>query len=262
MALIQDNSLLPDSESPDLGLAHPTDEECIKIWEGVSTSWKDSLTVPIFLEESKYLTTVPLATGGGMTMWILVDKNRAPNARTILCSCETFIKRAIASNAEGEIEDGIVHETKILLRDTFSEEFPKQKARLLDALGLRYGHRYYGRPDAESPHNVLYILRLVIEGDDSRSRPLQGKPVNHLSEMEALKSVMEAAEAEAAAWQLDCVKLWDPTPLAQELLIETGLEYQVVEREEDSIASGLWYGVNGQEMAAPVWINNEHYSWL
>lgn len=52
-------------------LAHPTPEERVKIWTNVAASWKDSFTLPVFLEESKYLTTVPLAKEGGMTMWIL-----------------------------------------------------------------------------------------------------------------------------------------------------------------------------------------------
>ena len=156
-------------------------------------------------------------------------------------------------------------------KEEFATEYlfgriPKAKGAIAGHPGAQvwaiWTHRYYGHPDFESSQNVLYILRLVIEGDDSRSRPLQAKPSKNLGGIASIKAVMEAAEAEAAEWQLDCVKLWDPSPLVQELLIETGMEYHIIEREEDSIASPLWYDENGREKTAPVWINNEHYSWL
>ena len=65
---------LPDAHSPDIHLSHPTGEECLKIWELSSLAWRDAFTLPLYLEESAFLTTVPLARDGGMTIWILVDK--------------------------------------------------------------------------------------------------------------------------------------------------------------------------------------------
>jgi hypothetical protein len=101
--------LLPDANSPELHLSHPTPDECVKIWTGNSASWRDSLTVPVYLEESLFLTTVPLAKDGGMTNWVLVDKNLPPGRRSILCSSESFRKRALTSDADGNVSDAIVH---------------------------------------------------------------------------------------------------------------------------------------------------------
>jgi hypothetical protein len=100
---------LPDSKSPDLHLSHPTPNECVKISTNNSDSWRDSLTRPVFLQESLFLATVPLAKDGGMTTWILVEKNLPQDHRPIFCSCETFLKRSLMSDADGKIEEVIVH---------------------------------------------------------------------------------------------------------------------------------------------------------
>jgi hypothetical protein len=47
----------------------------------------------------------------------------------------------------------------------------------------------------------------------------------------------------------------------QHVISESKINHWIVEREEDSIASGLWYDENGGLGTAPVWINNEHYAW-
>jgi hypothetical protein len=130
-----------------------------------------------------------------------------------------------------------------------------------------WAHRYYGPLDAEEPSNVLYILRLVVEADETATRlpsdaaKRPGKDV-YETQVELLKIVLQAAQAEAAEWKLDVVKLWDPTPLVLGMLEDSGLEYTITERQEDSIASLLWYdqeGGIGKE--TPLWVNNEHYAW-
>ena len=83
---------LLNATSPNLCLANPTFNGCITIWTNTSSSWRDSLTLPMYLKESQYLTIVPLAKDGGMTTWILVDGGLPPDQRPILCSCESFIK--------------------------------------------------------------------------------------------------------------------------------------------------------------------------
>ena len=127
-------------------------------------------------------------------------------------------------------------------------------------------HRYYGHPNAESPSNVLYILQLVVEGDNSANKP-QSPGENGLQtakqekQVESLIAVLQHAQVEAAEWRLDHVKLWEPTPLVQDVITKSKINHCVVEREEDSIACGLWYDGKGGFGAAPVWINNEHYVW-
>jgi hypothetical protein len=71
-------SQLPESNSTTLHLCHPTPDECVTIWTDISALWKDSLTLPVFLRESIFLAAAPLAKDGGMTQWILVDKDQPP----------------------------------------------------------------------------------------------------------------------------------------------------------------------------------------
>ncbi len=387
---------LPNSNSPDLHLTHPTPDECVKIWTNTSASWRDSLTPPIYLQEQSFLSTVPLAKNNGMTTWILVDKNLSQDHRPILCSCETFFKRSLMSDIEGKVEEVVVHGiasvfcppeyrrrgyaarhmtelaralftwqsdqakvagsvlysdvgkifyaklgwqpnatnwhvefppmkvpksqlTKKLVEEDLAElckrdegfiraamakptdgvkkvltilpdlnhmlwhigkenfateqlfrKIPHVKGAIAGPPGNQvwaiWAHRYYGHPNADSSNNVLYILRLVVEGDESANKPLSTKETRlstakHEKQVGSLIAVLQYAQAEAAEWQLDHVKLWEPTPWVQEAIRNSNLNHSVVEREEDSVASGLWYDENGASGAAPAWINNEHYAW-
>ena len=387
---------LPDFNSPDLHLSHPTRSECIKIWTNTSASWRDSLTLPDYLQESLFLTTVPLARDRGLTTWVLVDKNLPQDRRPILCSCESFLKRSLRSDTDGEVEDVVVHgiasvfcppeyrrrgyaarfmtevtktlciwqsdQAKVvgsvlysdigkiyyaklgwqprrtnwhvdfppiinpksplaqeLVEDDLTElckrdeaiiratmarladgvnkhitilpdldhmlwhiekekfatqrlfgKIPRAKGAIAGPSGSQvwaiWTHRYYGHPNAESPGNVLYILRLVVEGDDSANKPpstgdkhlLKALPEERAS---SLIAVLQHARAEAAEWRLDQVRLWEPSPWVQHVITESKISHCVVEREEDSIASGMWYDGKGGLGTPPVWINNEHYAW-
>ena len=100
---------LPNVESQDIQLSHPTAEECVEIWKLSFLAWGDALSLPLYLEESAFLTTVPLAKDGGMTLWILTDKTLSPNKRPILCSCETFRKRSLVGDTKGDVTEMIVH---------------------------------------------------------------------------------------------------------------------------------------------------------
>ena len=72
-------------------------------------AWGDALTLPQYLEESAFLTTVPLAKDDGMGVWMLTDKTFAQDQRPILCSCETFRKRAFVTHTKGPFTEVIVH---------------------------------------------------------------------------------------------------------------------------------------------------------
>jgi hypothetical protein len=388
---------LPDAKSPNLVLRHPTEDERVAIWNNTSVAWIDSLTLPVYLKEARFLTTVPLARDGGMTTWVLVRKDMAPGERQILCSCETFWKHSLTSDAQGRVSDNMVHgvasvfcpepyrgrgyagrmmqelvkelykwqtdkypcvgttlysdigkqyyaklgwspnitnsqvelapkpmawsplatailendlddickRDEALVRSQMSAPTDEIKTRFtiipdVDHTGWHIGkeqfatihlfgktptakgviagspgqqvwatwvHRYYGPLDAEEPRNVLYILRLVVEVDGTATR-LPGdaakRPTKDVYETQVklLNAVLQAAQAEAAEWKLDVVKLWDPTPLVLDMLKDGGLEYTVTEREEDSIASLLWYDQQGGiSKESPLWVNNEHYAW-
>ncbi|KAL2853476.1 hypothetical protein BJY01DRAFT_206756 [Aspergillus pseudoustus] len=100
---------LPDSTSPSLQLSHPTENETTRICNQTSNDWRDALTDSQYLEESAYLLTVPLARNSGITQWILVDQSQPADKRTVLASCETFLKRALIRDAYGESEEVIAH---------------------------------------------------------------------------------------------------------------------------------------------------------
>ena len=82
----------------------------------------------------------------------------------------------------------------------------------------------------------------------------------HAEQVGYLRAVLQAAQAEAAEWKLDHVKLWDPSPWVRGAVAQLGLGHSVVERHEDSIASSLWYG-EPDDGPPTTWINNEHYAW-
>jgi hypothetical protein len=123
--------------------------------------------------------------------------------------------------------------------------------------------RYYQRPDAASEKNVLYILRLVVEGDDSANRALETAPEGSLPKEQAtyLEAVLQAARNEAAEWELDHVKLWEPPLWVRKAIANGSIDYKVVERVKDSIASAMWYDEGSAPSAVPTWINNEHFAW-
>ena len=388
---------LPSSHSPYLVIRHPTEEECTTISTDTSTEWKDSLSLAKYLEEGQYLATVPLARDGGMTAWILVHKDQAPNERQILCSCESFCKRSLTSDTSGIISENIVHgvasvfspseyrgrgyaarmmyelartlytwqaEGQQCVGSTLYSDIGKQyyaklgwlpnstnshielESRALGwlslatpimkdeigdlcwrdeqlvrshmstptreanirftiipdlehmrwhiskeefatkhlfntlprAKGARAGpsgskvwalwtHRYYGHPDASTSRNVLYILRLVMEVDETATRlssdaTKRPEPTVYEQQIVYLRAILQAAQTEANEWELDVVKIWDPTPLVLDMLAQGGLEYKVIERENDSIASLLWYDADGGVSdERPLWLNNEHYAW-
>ena len=52
--------------------------------------------------------TVPLTKDGGLTHWILVDKNERPNERKVLGACESIRKRALM-NKNGEVVEVVSH---------------------------------------------------------------------------------------------------------------------------------------------------------
>ncbi|KAL5330322.1 hypothetical protein ACEPPN_003849 [Leptodophora sp. 'Broadleaf-Isolate-01'] len=99
---------LPDSKSPSLYLTNPTPEEKLETWNLNSVNWGTALPLPDYIERERYLTTVPMAENGGITHWVLVDRDLPPNERPILASCESLRKPVLVSKG-GVITEGITH---------------------------------------------------------------------------------------------------------------------------------------------------------
>lgn len=114
-------------------------------------------------------------------------------------------------------------------------------------------HRFYDHPD-NATGNTLYILRLGIE-----SRLTDTAQRFEDAEVENLKLVLRAAQAEAAEWNLQQIQLWDPSPLVAEWVAKAGIPYRSVKRTETSLGCLQWYG-KGKEDEID-WLHNEKYAW-
>lgn len=379
---------LPDAQSPDLHLSHPTVKECQAVWKLSSLAWKDAFAQSQYLEESAYLTTVPLAKDGGMTNWILTDKNHSPDQRPILCSCETFRKRALISDRDGNLTEKIIHgvasvfchpvfrhrgygsrlmkelaetlrtfqseniesigsvlysdigkkyyadlgwhpfpvnkhiefhpsvapegpsgirllhedlerlcgEDEAMIRKYLTspsstgktrmmlvpdldhmlwhhkkEEFvceklfgkqPQVKGVIVGQAGGRmwaiWTHRFYGDPESAFSENTLYILRLVMENQKTTST---NDTERCERQVEQMRHILQAAQDEAAEWNLHRVMMWHPTSLVLDLVERTGIPYRSVERDHEGIASLLWYGEGSGKEDILEWLGNEKYGW-
>jgi hypothetical protein len=139
--------------------------------------------------------------------------------------------------------------TKKLFNDS-----PATKGAIVGATGSRvwalWTRSFYGPVDATASGNALHILRLVIE-DESKTK----------DNAQALKSILEIAQTEAAEWKLLHVELWNPTEYVRNLVEKTGLKHESVERQQESIASLMWYGEGSGKVDQLAWVGNEKYGW-
>ncbi|KAI0555276.1 hypothetical protein F4679DRAFT_160579 [Xylaria curta] len=115
--------------------------------------------------------------------------------------------------------------------------------------------RNYGADGASNPEkNTLYILRLVIDNDNSGT-----SSSDHKALQLAFDAIMQSALDAARPWSCGTVHLWNPTPVVRELIAGSAIAHKFVDREVDSIPSMMWYGAEEDE---PVdWIANEKYCW-
>jgi len=106
---------------------------------------------------------------------------------------------------------------------------------------------YAGRDFPEK--NTLYVLRIKVEDWTlPRDELIQG-----------LKGVLGVAQQEAGEWWVGEVQIWNLEERIEELLRETGMEYEAVEREEGGIPSLMWYGEEGEDEVE--WVANERFGW-
>lgn len=347
----------------------------VETWNLNSVNWGTSLSKPDYLEREAYLLNAPVAKNGGMTHWILVDRNLPPNNRPLLASCESLRKPVLVSR-NGIVSEEITHGigsvfsppiyrgrgyasrmlkelgpiletwqvTEKSGRCSFSvlysdigkkyytkfgwapfpsthielapvakahspivtklgcsdisklceedvhkitsdlakitdgktcvavlpdhdqmlwhhkrEDFvcgkifnkqPQIKGALVGKPGSRiwtiWTRAYYG-PFVPKSGNTLHLLRLVLEDESATAE-----------NAENLKAILELAQAEAKEWQVDAVDLWNPSECVKKLVEMTGLESKFVDRQEESIASLMWYGEGTDKVE---WLLNEKYGW-
>ncbi|EHL00121.1 putative Lysine acetyltransferase [Glarea lozoyensis 74030] len=129
------------------------------------------------------------------------------------------------------------------LRQTFmlSKLFPTRAAPTINgaistgAPGSRiwiiFSRVFYGPLTDAAAGNKFYVLRLVVEDERVSDE-----------NAEKLAAVLRVAQREAGEWELKSVAVWNVSGVVKELLGKTGMQWEEVEREEDSIASLMWYG--------------------
>lgn len=113
---------------------------------------------------------------------------------------------------------------------------------------------FYGPLDDPNSGNALHILRLVVEDED---------PNLLAQNVESFSSILALARAEAANWSCLHVELWNPTEYQSALIGRVGVDFEEVDRDQDSIPSLMWYGDEpGKGRAAEVeWLHNEKFGW-
>lgn len=100
---------LPASDSPNLCLVHPTDDEKSATWILNGQVWRGQLPLPTYFRREVHLANQPFTRDGGITYWILVDTSSIAHPRTILASCETLRKCALVSRDGQQVQDVITH---------------------------------------------------------------------------------------------------------------------------------------------------------
>lgn len=180
-----------------------------------------------------------------------------------LCALdEQYIRRSLENAKDGKIHVALVPNFDVMQWHHKREDFvsgkifgksPAIKGAIAGEPGSRvwaiWTRVFYG-PLKPNSGNTLHILRLVIE-DETDVEANAAK----------LKGILEIAQAEAKEWQLGHVELWNPTEVLKQIVMGTGLEHSEVEREEESIASLMWYGEGSGTSDDIHWFGNEKYGW-
>ena len=153
------------------------------------------------------------------------------------------------------------HKKEEFVGDKLFGKQPAMKGATIGQPGNRmwaiWTHRFYGPPESASSENTLYILRLVIENQDTATSDAEQVD----SQTEQMRAILQTAQAEAAEWSLHHVMMWGPTPLVLNLVDRTGIQHRRIEREYEGIASLLWYGEGSGEEDSLEWLGNEKYGW-
>jgi len=102
------NLTLPFASSSDLILVPATPEEYIECVRLNSTAWKGPLSQELYVEREKHLLNQNLTKNGGLTCWVLVNRNEPAGCRVIFAACESLQKRAFIAYG-GRVEDVLSH---------------------------------------------------------------------------------------------------------------------------------------------------------
>ncbi|KAK1139760.1 hypothetical protein N8T08_011224 [Aspergillus melleus] len=107
IASYPDATVLPYGDSPELVLVPASPEERIETIKLNSTAWKGRFDIDTYIGREDHLLEQPLVKDG-LTCWILVDRQEPEGQRTILGSCETYVKTAMLAQ-DGEVNNVACH---------------------------------------------------------------------------------------------------------------------------------------------------------
>lgn len=117
---------------------------------------------------------------------------------------------------------------------------------------------YYNEDMSKTEGNTFYILRTVVE------ESIDGTEEGEL----AVAALLQAAQREAGLWNMSQVMVWNPSEqtvraTARALGKKVG-DLEIVDRQDESITSLLWYGEDGKgknPRDVVQWAGNDKFGW-
>lgn len=206
---------------------------------------------------------LPAPTNGHTNGTVTETATRLKNADIeALCVLdEKYIRKELAHAQDGKTHVALVPDYETMQWHHLREDFmtsrifsqsPITRGAIAGSPGNRvwavWTRSFYGPVDRVESGNTLHFLRLVVEDEDD----VEGN-------VEKLKGIVKIAQKEAAEWKCIGVEIWNPTPIVKKLVEKLGLDHSEIEREEESIASLMWYGEGTGEDV--VWVGNEKFGW-
>jgi GNAT superfamily N-acetyltransferase len=203
----------------------------------------------------------------GSTEYSRAMKFRSEHLEKLCNEDIAMIKRDLTNAKDGKTHVALLpdhvtiswhHDREDFMGREFFGEIPSIKGAIIGKPGERvwatWTRTYYGPLEEAKSGNTLHILRFVIEQQDPTEEEMQELA-------EKVRHVLIVAKQEASSWQTGHVELWNPSPLLRDLIERTNLEHGKVERENDSIASLMWYGEGSGKVDEIEWVGNEKYGW-
>lgn len=156
------------------------------------------------------------------------------------------------------------HAREELLCMRLYSRYPSSKGALAQTADGRRAWCVWTRRFGATPDDyVLYIIRLVVEGEDVVGR-LSGEALGDEDQgpvEQAIAAILGQAQLEAARWGMAKVEFWNPSPLTVAAAKRLQPSVQVVERDDESLTSLRWHGEALPAGSKIEWIANEKYAW-
>ncbi|EGS21745.1 N-acetyltransferase-like protein [Thermochaetoides thermophila DSM 1495] len=179
----------------------------------------------------------------------------------LACVDERLLRKDLASRRDGRTHVALLPELDAFLWHMMREDFmtkcifgrtPTVRGAVAGKPGQRvwaiWMRGYYGGLK-KMEGNTLHVLRVVVEDENRPNEEL----------VDGLRSIIRIAQHEAAEWFAQEIHVWNPPPKVKFLIEKTGIEFEFVNRDKDSIASLMWYSEGPAEEVN--WVANEKYAW-